>query len=152
MKIDKELEQDYIRILQKTCSERTVIEESRIRKRNGLIESQFVWKPKVKEKLILLNEKLSEEEKRVFVQYRLIQKQCQELVKNKTIDDFEIYIKVSYWNNKHYKKYVPSMDGDSFFSISVDGFMSQQLDEIEYDSSSHNLHRENARLPEISHC
>ena len=99
MKIDKELELDYIRIIQKTSSERTISEGSIINKRNHLIESQFEWKPKIKEKLILLNEKLREEEKRVFGQYRLIEKQSKELVKNKTIDDYEFDIKVSFWKN-----------------------------------------------------
>ncbi|WP_264564419.1 DnaA ATPase domain-containing protein [Flavobacterium sp. N3904] len=152
MKIDNELELDYIRIIQKTFSERTISEESRIKKRNHLIESQFEWKPKIKEKLILLNEKLREEEKRVFGQYRLIEKQSKEMVKNKTIDDYEIDIKVSYWKNKYYKKYYPSIEGNPFFFISIDDFMSHQLDEAEYDPSPNNEHHENARLPEISHC
>ncbi len=152
MKIDKELELDYIRIIQKTSSERTISEGSIINKRNHLIESQFEWKPKIKEKLILLNEKLREEEKRVFGQYRLIEKQSKELVKNKTIDDYEIDIKVSYWKNKYYKKYYPSIEGNPFFFISIDDFMGHQLDEAEYDPSPNNEHHENARLPEISHC
>lgn len=152
MKIDKKLELDYIRIIQKTSSERTIFEESIINKRNHHIESQFVWTPKVKEKLILLNEKLREEEKRVFGQYRLIEKQSKELVKNKTIDDYEIDIKVSYWKNKYYKKYYPSIEGNPFFFISIDDFMGHQLDEAEYDPSPNNEHHENARLPEISHC
>jgi hypothetical protein len=151
MKIDKELEIDYIRIIQKRYSDRTLSEESIIKKRNHLIKSQFDWKPKIKEKLILLNEKLREEEKRVFAQYRWIEKQCQELVESKTIDDYEIDIKVSYWNDKHYKKYDPRVGGCPFF-ISTDGFMIHQLDEVEYDSSPNNLHHENASLPEISHC
>lgn len=106
MKIDKELEIEYIRIIQKKHSERTLSEGNIIKKRNHLIESQFVWKPKVIEKLILLNEKLREEEKQVFTQYLLVEKQCQKLVKNKKINDYTIDLELSYWNNKHYKNMI----------------------------------------------
>ena len=76
MKIDKELEMDFIRFIQKRSFERTSLEESGIRKRNHFIESQFVWTQEVYDKLTLLNEKLKQEEKRVFLAYQQIEKNC----------------------------------------------------------------------------
>lgn len=33
------------------------------------------------------------------------------------IDDFNIQVELAYWNNKHYKKYEPSIYGNPFFKI-----------------------------------
>jgi hypothetical protein len=51
MKIDKELEIDFIRAIQKRSSDRTDREEGRIRKRNHHIESQFELTAEVYTKL-----------------------------------------------------------------------------------------------------
>ena len=151
MKIDKQLEKDYIKIIQKSNRDITRYEDSIINKRNHLIKIQFKWEPKVIENLRLLNKKLSEEEKRVSTQYRLIEKQCHNLVKNKTIDDYTIDVELNYWNNKHYKKYDPSIEGNPFF-VTTDSFMIHQFGKAEYDSSPKNEHHEKAPLPKISHC
>jgi hypothetical protein len=66
MKIDKELEMDFIRFIQKRSYERTSLEESRIRKRNHFIESQFVWTQEVYDKLTLLKEKTKARRKTCF--------------------------------------------------------------------------------------
>ena len=151
MKIDKELEMDFIRFIQKRSFERTSIEESGIRKRNHFIESQFVWTQEVYDKLTLLNEKLKQEEKRVFLAYQQIEKNCKLMVKNKVIDDFNINIECSFCNKNYYKKYEPSVYGNSFFK-STDSFMLFQNKEAEYNTESHNEHRINSPLPEIDHC
>ncbi|AOW10484.1 hypothetical protein [Flavobacterium gilvum] len=151
MKIDKELEIDFIRAIQKSNSERTYREGGRIHKRCKNIESQFRFTPKVNEKIVLLNEKLKQEEKRVFYQYRLIEKQSNLMVVNKEIDDFNITVVLSYWNEKHYKKYEPSIEGNPFFET-VNNFMDMQRGEIEYNQEPHNEHHDKAPFPEINHC
>ncbi|MFV7235163.1 hypothetical protein [Flavobacterium sp. ZB4R12] len=151
MKIDKELEIDFIRAIQKRSSERTGREEGRINKRIHQIESQFELTPKVCDKIVLLNEKLRQEEIRVFSQYRLIEKNCNLMVKNKVIDDFNIQVELEFWNNKHYKKYEPSIYGNPFFK-STDDFMGMQRGEVEYNSEPHNEHHDKAPFPEINHC
>ena len=62
----KGLEFKFIRAIQKRYSDRTNSEKESIEKRNEFIDSQFEFTPKVCEKIILLNEKLREEEKRIF--------------------------------------------------------------------------------------
>lgn len=151
MKIDKELEIDFIRAIQKMPSERTFREEGRINKRYHYIENQFEFTPKVNEKIMLLNEKLRQEEKRVFYHYRLIEKQCNLMVANKEIDDFNIEVVLSFWNNKHYRKFESSVDGNSFFKT-TDDFMTMQRDEVEYNPEPHNDHHDKAPFPEINHC
>lgn len=151
MKLDKELEIDFIRAIQKRSFDRMGREEGRIYKRNHDIESQFELTPKVCEKIVLLNEKLRQEEMRVFDQYRLIEKNCNIMVKNKAIDDFNIQVELAYWNNKHYKKYEPSIYGNPFFQ-STDNFMTMQRGEIEYNPEPHNEHHDKAPFSEINHC
>lgn len=151
MKIDKELEIDFIRIIQKRSCDRTRLEESRIRKRNHLIESQFELTQEVNEKIILLNEKLRHEEKRIFVAYRQLEKQCMLMVANKTIEDYNITVELSFWNKKHYKKYEPSVYGNPFFEHSH-SFMLFQEHESEYNPKQFNEHQSNSPFPEIDQC
>jgi hypothetical protein len=150
MKIDKILETDYIKAIQKRNFERTPSETGIIHKRNQNIVSQFEMTSKVCEKIGLLNEKLQQEERRVFNQYRLIEKNCSLMVKNKGIDDFIIEVELMFWNNNHYKKYDFSRIGNPFF-ISNDNFIIHQM-EREYDASPHNDHHIKAPFPEINHC
>jgi len=151
MKIDRELEIDFIRVSQKKISEITRSDEGKIKKRNYHINSQFEWTQQIKEKLILLNEKLIQEEKRVFLAYRQLEKVCKLMVKNKTIDDFNIDIELSFYNKKHYKKYEPSVNGNPFFE-STDSFMVFQKHESEYNVEPHNDNPNYSTLPEINHC
>lgn len=151
MKIDKELEMDFIRFIQKSSSERTRLEESRIRSRNYSLKSQFAWTQKIYDKLKLLNKKLKQEEKRVFLVYRQLEKQCELMVKNKTIDDYYIEIELNFWNKNHYKKYEPSIDGNPFFKT-TDSFMVFQKHKSKYNAERHNEHYINVPFPEIDHC
>ena len=70
MKIDKELEIAFIRAIQKTSNERNNSEKNAIDNRNEYINSQFKWSTELDKKLVLINNKLREEEKKVFNQYR----------------------------------------------------------------------------------
>lgn len=115
MKIAKALEIKFIRAIQKRDYERTNSEKESIEKRNEWIDAQFEFTPQVCEKIILLNEKLREEEKRIFYHYRKIEEMCKLMVKNKEIDDFNIDPELAFWNNKHYKKFDPEMKGNPFF-------------------------------------
>lgn len=156
MKIDKELEIKFIRAIQKGASERTKSDEGSIRKRNRHIDSQFEFTPEVCEKIILLNEKLREEEKKVFCQYRKIEEKCKLMVKNKEIHDFNIDLVLEFWNNKHYKKFDPEVDGNPFFQ-STDGFnfMVNQMFEVDYNPEPKNEQYRKSpfkEFNEISHC
>jgi hypothetical protein len=142
---------DYIRFIQKRSLERTSLEESRIRKRNHFIESQFVWTQEVYDKLTLVNEKLKHEEKRVFLAYRQIEKNCKLMIKNKVIDDFNIDIECSFFNKNYYKKYEPFIDGNPFFKT-TDSFMLFQNKEAEYNTESYYEQHINSLLPGIDHC
>ena len=150
----KELELKFIRAIQKRYSDRTNSEKESIEKRNEFIDSQFEFTPKVCEKIILLNEKLREEEKRIFYQYRKIEEQCKLMVKNKEIDDFNIDLELAFWNNKHYKKFNPEVYDIPFFQ-STDSFMVMQMFEVEYNPEPKNEHCRKSpfkEFNEISHC
>ena len=137
MKIDKELEMAFIRAIQKKRHDRTKMEETYIRKRNSYIDSQFELTPSVSEKIILLNEKLRAEEIRIFDQYRLIEKNCNLMLKNKITDGFNMHFELSLFNNKHYKKYEPSLYGNSFFEH-VEDFVILQCVEFKYNFKFYN--------------
>jgi hypothetical protein len=139
MKIDKELEIGFIRAIQKHSNERTESEAKAIDDRNEYINSQFKWSTELDEKLVLINNKLREEEKKVFNQYRKIEKQCKLMVDNKEIKDFNIEVESNYWNNKHYKKYDPEVYGNSFYQNTWDSFITscrQTGEEYETDCSN----------------
>jgi hypothetical protein len=123
------------------------MEETYIRKRNSYINSLFELTPAVSEKIILLNEKLRAEEIRIFDQYRLIEKNCNLMLKNKIIDGFNMHFELSLFNNKHYKKYEPSLYGNSFFQH-VENFIIHQCVEAKYNFKSYN----EFVFPEINHC
>ncbi len=115
MKIAKELELKFIIAIQKRYSDRTNWDEVSIRKRNRYIDDEFEITTQVFEKIKLLNEKLREEEEKVYWQYRKIEEMCKLMVKNKEIQDFKISLELSLFNNKHYKKLDPEVYGNSFF-------------------------------------
>lgn len=150
MKIDELLEIGYIRAIQKPSNERTRSEEGRIHKRNQHIESLFELTPQVCKKIVSLNEKLKKEERRVFNQYRLIEKNCNSMVENKLIDDFNIEVELMFWNNNHYKKFDCSRNGNPFFTTN-DNFIIHQTEET-YNDSPHNDHHDKAPFPDINHC
>lgn len=64
MKIDKELEIAFILAIQKTSNERNKSEKKAIDNRNEYINSQFKWSTELDEKLVRINNKLREEEKK----------------------------------------------------------------------------------------
>ena len=138
MKINKKLEKDFIRAIQKSSHERTKKEEKAITLRNEYIDSQFVWTPEVKQELLLINKRFREEEMRVFKQYRKLEKYCQAMVDNRDIEDFELEVEWSCWNETHYIKYDDSVDGNPFYSNDCVGdFMIHQREE-DYDASCYN--------------
>ena len=150
MKIDKALEIGFIRAIQKQSNERTESEEKAIDDRNEFINSQFKWSTELDEKLVLLNDTLREEEKKVFNQYRKIEKQCKLLVDYKEIEDFNIQLESEYWNNKHYKKYDPEIYGNPFYKNTWDPFMGSRQIEEEYDNSCSNTVSQMCFIPKDS--
>jgi hypothetical protein len=150
MKIDKELEIGFIRAIQKHSNERTKKDENAIDNRNEYINSQFKWSTELDEKLVLINDKLRGEEKKVFNQYRKIEKQCKLMVDNKEIKDFNIQLESEYWNNKHYKKYDPEIYGNPFYKNTWDTFMGSRQMEEEYDNSCSNTVSQMGFIPQDS--
>ena len=151
MIIDKKLEINFIKAIQKNRSSRTILENNLLFKRNLLIDRQFEWTSLVYQKLIFLNECLRKEELRIFQQYKLIENKCKEMVLNRQIDDYNIELQTLYWNNKHYKKYIPSIEGNPFYET-IDSFMLFQASYEQYNSEPHNDNYPMSPLPEINHC
>jgi hypothetical protein len=150
MKINKVQEKAFIRAIQKRTNKRTESEQKAIDNRNESINAQFKWSTERDKKLVLLNDKLREEEKKVFIQYKKIEKQCKLMFDNKEIQDFNIDIESSYWNNKHYKKYDPEIYGNPFYINTWDSFMgSRQMDD-EYDNSCSNTVSQMRFIPQDS--
>jgi hypothetical protein len=115
MKINHKLEKEFIRILQIKNWNRTTEEHNTLRKRNEIIMSQFEFNDGVYQKLERLNEMLLNEEKRIFVQYRAIEANAKLLVEKVLIDDYNIEIRMSCWNENYIRLIDPELDGDPFF-------------------------------------
>ena len=138
MKINKELERNFIRAIKKIPNKITKKEENAINSRNAFIYKHFEWTQEVENKIMLINERLREEEIRVFTQYRKLEKKCQIMVDNGDIEDFELEIEWSCWNENHYIKYDDSIEGNPFYSNNcVGNFMIFQRNE-EYVPNCHN--------------
>jgi len=138
MIIDKELEKDFIRAIQKIPNKLTTEEKDTIDKRYAFIHKHFVWTQEVENKMMLLNNRLREEEMRVFKEYRKLEQKCQIMVENGEIDDFELEIEWSCWNYNHYIKYDESIDGNPFYIMNgIGNFMNHQHTE-EYVPNCHN--------------
>ncbi|MFV8337220.1 hypothetical protein ACNQF7_14220 [Flavobacterium sp. RSP29] len=158
MKIDKELEIGFIIAFQKQSNERTENQKKAIDDRNEFIDSQFKWSTELDKKLVLINNKLREEEKKVYNQYRKIEEQCKLMVVNKEIEDFNIEIMSDYFNNKHYKKYDPEVHGNPFYKNTWDGFVDfRQLEEEYNDSCSNTVGGisfipQNSLIAKANHC
>jgi hypothetical protein len=151
MKIDKELEIAFIRAIQKKSNERNESEKKAIYDRNEHLNSQFKWSIELDEKLMLINNKLREEEKKVFNQYRKIEKQCKVMIAKKEIKDFNIEVESDYWNNKHYNNYDPVVYGNPFYKNTSDSFMTgyRQLGE-EYQTDCSNTVSQMLFIPQDS--
>lgn len=88
---------------------------------------------------MLINDTLREEEKKVFNQYRKIEKQCESMVANKEIKQFNIEVESDYWNNELYKKFDSEIYGNPIYINTWDSFMTgrRQLGE-EYETECSN--------------
>jgi hypothetical protein len=150
MIINKKLEKGFIRAIQKRSSKRTKKGIKAINIRNEFINQQFEWSTQLDEKLVLINNRLQEEEKKVFIQYQKIEKQCKLMVYNKEIKDFNIEVVSDYWNNKHYKKYDPEVYGNPFYKNTWDSFMGSRQIQEEYDNYCSNTVNERCFIPKDS--
>ncbi|TRX36283.1 hypothetical protein [Flavobacterium restrictum] len=97
-----------------------------------------------------MNQKLLDEEKRIFGLYQNIQKQCKELVYSKVIDYYEIEIVLKLWNDNYYKKFDPSIEGNPFFETECN-FMTLQESAI-YTELDFNDTILKATMPKMKHC
>lgn len=149
MKQNQKQESTFIKYIQKT-SRLSFQEEVFIQERNRAITSEFKPTTETNDLLSKLNQKLYQEEERMFLLYKSIEKQGNDLIARNSINDFEIEIKLECWNNGYYEKYYPEVIGNPFFTTACD-FMSFQkgttyevLDFSEMDSLSF--------LPQTKHC
>lgn len=150
MNLNSKREISFIKIIQKNSRDITLKERTALVERNRYVNIVFEFTPEVCKKLLLLNKKLLEEEKRIFGLYKNIQKQCKELVAGKFIDDYEIEIKLECWNDNYYKKFAPSIDGSPFF-VTEYNFMGFQ-EAITYTELDFNDTNLKATMPKIKHC
>ena len=150
MKIEKELERNFTRAVQKHSNERTESEQKAIDNRNEFINGQLKWSTELDKKLVLLNDKLREQGKKVFNQYRKIEKQCESMVDNKEIENFNIQLESEYWNSKQYIKYNPEVYGNPFYKNTWDSFIRSRQFEEEYDNSCSSTVSEIPFIPQVS--
>ena len=158
MKIDKELEIKFIKALQKQSNIRTKLEKKSIAYRCNYINSQFKWSMELDEKLVLLNNKLREEEKKVFKQFRKIESQCIVMVENSEIKDFNIQLESEYWNKSKYLEQYPEISDEPFYTNTWDSFMMFQHSQDEYDNYCYNTMSQmffipkDSKIAKANHC
>lgn len=150
MNLNSKREISFIKIIQKKNQKITIDEQAALLERNKYVNVLFEFTPEVCQKLLLLNKKLLQEEKRIFDLYKNIQKQCKELVSGKFIDDYEITISVKCWNDNYYKKFDPSIDGHPFFETGCN-FMGFQ-ETATYTELDFNDTILKATMPKMNHC
>lgn len=150
MKLNSKREIRFIKIIQKKSRDITIEEQTNLVERNKYVNVVFEFTPAVCEKLLLLNQKLLDEEKRIFGLYKNIQKQCKELVSSKSIDDYEIEIVLECWNDNYYKKFDPSIDGNPFFETECN-FMGFQ-EATTYTDLDFNDTILKTTIPKMNHC
>ncbi len=150
MILNRNLEINFIKNIQKKHSQLTMQEQMKLLERNNKVNSKFELNVINCNRLLLLNKKLFDEEKRMFSLYRNIKTQCKELVKNQLIDDFEIEITLECWNKNYYEKFDPDLEGNPFFEISCnfmdfqDDMMYKKLDFYEFEA--------NLPIQKTEHC
>ena len=150
MKLNSKREINFIKIIQKTGSEITQEERKILLERNKYVNLIFEFTPSVCKKLLLLNKKLLEEEKRIYSLYKNIHTQCKELVSYKYIDDYEIEIKLECWNDNYYKKFDSSIEDNPFFETEFNFMGFQEASTYtELDFNDTNL---KAAMPKMNHC
>ncbi len=150
MKLNSKREIRFSKIIQKNSREITIEEQMDLSERNKYVKVVFEFTPAVCEKLLLLNQKLLEQEKRIFGLYKNIQNQCTELVSSKFIDDYEIEIIIECLNDNYYKKFDPSIDGNTFFETECN-FMEFQ-ETATYTELDFNHPILKATMPKMNHC
>lgn len=152
MEIDHTLEKEFIRILQIKNWNRTTEEHNTLRKRNEIIMSQFEFNDSVFQKLERLNEMLLHEEKRIFVQYRVIEANAKLLVEKGLIDDYEIEIEMSCWNDFYYQSIDPEMEGNPFFEVWDSFMMFQENETYEFKDFTERSLTGDTPITKFDHC
>lgn len=152
MKIDRRLEKEFVRILQIKRYDRTIREQKILEKRNRIIESQFELNDKVCKKLERLNEILLNEEERIFIQYRAIEANAKLLAEKGLIDDYEIDLELSFWNNFHYIKFDPEIEGNPFYESQITFMMMQHGETYETIDCTERSLTGDTPITRFDHC
>jgi hypothetical protein len=150
MILNRNLEINFIKNIQKKHSPLTIEEQMKLLERNNKVNSKFELNVINSNRLLFLNKKLFDEEKRMFSLYKNIEAQCKELVKNQLIDDFELEITLECWNKNYYKNFDSDLEGNPFYEISCD-FMNFQ-DDIIYKKLDFYEFKANLPIQKTEHC
>jgi hypothetical protein len=152
MEINHKLEKEFIRILQIKSYERAGWENRLIRKRNEFVQNQFKLNDEAYKKIERLNEMLLNEEKRIFIQYRAIEANAKLLVEKVLIDDYNIEIRMSCWNENYIRLIDPELDGDPFFET-WNSFMSfQEKESYEPSDFTERSLTGDTQITKFDHC
>ena len=92
MILNRNLEINFIKNIQKKHSQLTMEEQIKMFERNNKVNSKFELNKINCNRLLLLNRKLFEKEKRIYSLYKDLENQCKKLIKSQLINDFEIEI------------------------------------------------------------
>ena len=150
MILNRNLEINFIKNIQKKHSQLTMEEQIKMFERNNKVNSKFELNKINCNRLLLLNRKLFEKEKRIYSLYKDLENQCKKLIKSQLINDFEIEITLECWNNNYYKKFDSNLEGNPFFETSCN-FMNFQND-IEYKNLDFYELSKNITLQKTKHC
>ena len=150
MILNRNLEINFIKNIQKKHSQLTMQEQMKLLERNNKVNSKFELNVINCNRLLLLNKKLFDEEKRMFSLYKNIETQCKELVKNQLIYDFEIEITLECWNKNYYENFDSDLEGNPFYEISCN-FMNFQND-IMYKKLDFYEFEANLPIQKVEHC
>lgn len=118
--------------------------------RNKQVARKFEFSAENCAALEHLNHKLLQEEKRIFVLYRSLEKQCLEWKEHNLIDEYKMEIQLECWNKNYYVQFDSDLEGNPFFRTSYD-FMPFQKNIIYKEQDFYELSAA-PLLPKSKHC
>ena len=125
MKIDNELELNYLEAIGKQWAKRSDKNNDAVNKRNHFVHKHFQLNEMVINQISELNTKMRSEEERIFPLYRKLIQESEKLIRKKTIDDFNLEVVISTFSDKHYINLNPELVGNAIIETNCD-FMRHQ--------------------------
>jgi len=99
-------------------------------KRQHTLNEKFIFTNEAILKLREINETLQEQAFRIRKQVEIIYAFQQKLLKDKTIDDYEIEVEMQCWNNKYYRRWNEEFYGNPFYSDYILHLFDEKIDNI----------------------